>query len=119
MCFVEVIRLWDCDEQRWVLRAPAVIRFDDDDLLAWCEGGGCVELRWGPVATTGRPGEAETAGLPSWAVDDEACLTWRRDPGASCFAGEETVSLSAFLGEEDDSCGLILRFEDDELLVEL
>ena len=120
MCFVEVIRLWDCDEQRWMPQAPAVIRFEDDDLLAWRGEDGCAELRWGPVAATGRPEETELAGLSSWIADDETCLTWRRDPAASRFAGEAAVLLSVSRSEEGgDSCDLIFRFEDGELRVEL
>lgn len=82
---VDVFRVWDCDAQNWFDSTTTVFRFENDDLLVWCEVG-CLKAKRGAVVTQNT---IET--------QSESCIIWMSDPTFTDQFGEKGLSL-ALLG---------------------
>lgn len=76
----DVFRVWNCETQNWFDSTTAIFRFENDDLLVWCEVG-CLKAKQGAVATQNTI-EAES----------EDCLIWMSDPAFSDLFGEKALS---------------------------
>lgn len=76
----DVFRVWNCDTQNWFDSTTAIFRFENDDLLVWCEMG-YLKAKQGAVGTQNAI-EAES----------EDCLIWMPDPTFSDLFGEKVLS---------------------------
>ena len=86
----DVFRVWNCDTQNWFDSTTTVFRFENDDLLVWCEMG-CLKAKRG-AAVTQNTVEAQS----------ESCLVWMSDPTFADLFGEKGLS--------SDLLGHFLRF---------
>lgn len=76
----DVFRVWNCDTQNWYDSTTFIFRFENDDILVWCEMG-CLKAKQGAMITQNAI-EAES----------ESCLVWMSDPTFSNLFGERDLS---------------------------
>ena len=76
----DVFRVWNCDTQNWFDSTTTVFRFENDDLLVWCELD-CLKAKQGAVGT-------QTA----IEADSEDCLIWISDQTFADLFGEKALS---------------------------
>lgn len=70
----DVFRVWDCNEQHWIDSSPVLLRFEEEDVLAWKEDGRVV-MRTGPVSTRSDPSGA----FPAHPQGRWDCTCWLHD----------------------------------------
>lgn len=76
----DVMRPWDCYSQDWFDNTTTIFRFENDDLLVWCEVD-CLKAKQGAVVTQNT---IET--------ESESCLIWMSDPTFSDLFGVKGLS---------------------------
>ena len=89
----DVLRVWDCNEQKWADDPVWVLRFESDDLLVWKDGD-ALHCKRGSVDTddTKMLWQERALGMHQ-DIDVDACFCWRPDVAQSCFIGEKGANL--------------------------
>ena len=89
----DVLRVWDCNEQKWADGPVWVLRFESDDLLVWKDGD-ALHCKRGSVDTDGTEimQREEALGMHE-NIGTDACFCWRPDTTQSRFIGEKGPDL--------------------------
>lgn len=90
---VDILRVWDCESQCWIIDAPFLIRLADRDLVTWAHNDriSCsftaIETS-APIAVT--PGNTH----PELERNSAFCLCWRRQSAMSQLLGQHITAVS-------------------------
>lgn len=92
---VEILRIWDCDEQCWAASLPIVIRMEVDDLTIWTDSSNRLCTYLGSVRTelsvlASRPGATTNPDKPN------PTICWLPDRGYKSFSGSLIEGASFF-----------------------
>lgn len=90
----DVFRLWDCDLKRWHEPIAMIFRFENDDLLIWCETN-TMRCEKGAVDSTTTRGSIPENVEAS--IDVNACLCWLPDGTYSDFIGLNGIAHALLL----------------------
>lgn len=102
----DVLRVWNCDEGRWMGSTPIVLRFENEDVLVRASTPDPDDLHFVKIAsyapisgaictrTSGGNGnesdEVDEESIRLWHYDqasEQDCLCWRRDKTFSSLVG--------------------------------
>lgn len=81
----DVFRIWDCYAQDWADPFITVFRFENDDVLVWCDEEG-PKCECGPIDMSGYSETIQC--LKNRSASEEKCICWLRDDGFNAFIGQ-------------------------------
>lgn len=105
--FVDVLRVWDFESQKWMEDTPIILRFETADLTVWHDKDGQVYSSLGAVKTE-LPIIAASEAMPDADNLNSQCIGWLSDWQMICFMGSEVKAFDAFHTNNSGLCfGLI------------
>ena len=112
----DLIRVWDCDHQRWCDDTPVIVRMIGDDLTLWRDAEGFIRCWLGPIKTElsiDAFGASEAGSLGT----DEPALQWRSDWRFGSFFGDLIRDVHV-MNEIDHSQRVFALLVDSEWFLE-
>lgn len=89
----DILKVWDCYEQDWVVSAPLILRFENADVVVEHEKNVPSKV------TMANSGEEELISeLVNGDLGVDRCLCWLHADGYGDYIGE-LISLHALLGD--------------------